>query len=325
MSQASEERGHTSQGRYYAGVPMMSYDLIKELVLAVTLIGVIVLGAAFVMSSPDEPPVTIQSWAQADPLDFVTTATAELAGTSDSAIYGPPYTNGSDGVQWIGPFSPQQFFGNALHLDTAHQFVLDPLTVVAGSSGELHDALATYTSASADQQAAWTSAYADALDSATVADGTVIVAAGDYGPVPVLMSNELAIARSGSLDGLLVSGPRFYQTNYSAPLLFLGDGEYLSNQAEDQHLSGDQWGMMNETGSYPGQVWLLPVTLWYQIPPFDAAANADLLVMLTVVVLLLVLLLMPFIPILRDIPRWIPIHRLIWRRSALADPGPERK
>jgi uncharacterized membrane protein len=83
--------------------------------------------------------------------------------------------------------------------------------------------------------------------------------------------------------------------------------------------------MVNETGSYPGQVWLLPVSFWYQISPFDTAANADLLIMLIVGVLLLVLVFVPFIPILRDIPRWIPIHRLIWRRSALADPGPQRK
>jgi len=27
----------------------------------------------------------------------------------------------------------------------------------------------------------------------------------------------------------------------------------------------------------------------------------------------ILLLLIPFIPGLRDIPRWIPIHRLIWR------------
>jgi hypothetical protein len=26
------------------------------------------------------------------------------------------------------------------------------------------------------------------------------------------------------------------------------------------------------------------------------------------------LALVPFIPILRDIPRWVPIHRLIWRQ-----------
>ena len=27
----------------------------------------------------------------------------------------------------------------------------------------------------------------------------------------------------------------------------------------------------------------------------------------------LLLLLVPFIPGLRDIPRWIPVHRLVWR------------
>jgi hypothetical protein len=27
----------------------------------------------------------------------------------------------------------------------------------------------------------------------------------------------------------------------------------------------------------------------------------------------LLLLLVPFIPGLRDIPRWVPVHRLIWR------------
>lgn len=313
----------SDQGRYYAGIPMMSYDLIKELVLALTVIGVIVLGLAFTLSSPDEPSVTIKSWSQADPVDFVTTATAELAGTSDSAVYGAPYTNGSDAVQWIGPFSPQAFMGNAQHLDTARTFVLDPLSVVAGSSGDLHDALAAWNAATADQQAAWTSAYSDALADATVSGGTVTVASGDYGPVPALIAGELSIAQSGSLDGLLLANPRFYQTNYSAPLLFLGDGGYLSTLAEDNHLAGDQWGMMNETGSYPGQVWLLPVSLWYQISPFDTAANADLLIMLVVGLLLLILIFIPFIPILRDIPRWIPIHRLIWRRSGIA-PEPRK-
>jgi hypothetical protein len=31
-------------------------------------------------------------------------------------------------------------------------------------------------------------------------------------------------------------------------------------------------------------------------------------------ILTLLLVFVPFIPGLRDIPRWIPIHRLIWRR-----------
>ena len=30
------------------------------------------------------------------------------------------------------------------------------------------------------------------------------------------------------------------------------------------HLTGEQWGVMNETGSYPGQPWLWLYTLWYQ-------------------------------------------------------------
>ncbi len=33
--------------------------------------------------------------------------------------------------------------------------------------------------------------------------------------------------------------------------------------------------MMNETGSYPGQVWLWLYTFWYQVPPFNTSVNAD--------------------------------------------------
>ena len=94
----------------------------------------------------------------------------------------------------------------------------------------------------------------------------------------------------------------------------MGDGEYLSGLAADQHLTGDQWGMMNETGLYPGQTWLWLFSFWYQIPPFNTAPNTDLLVIILMIGLTSLLALVPFIPILRDIPRWIPIHKVIWRR-----------
>jgi hypothetical protein len=79
--------------------------------------------------------------------------------------------------------------------------------------------------------------------------------------------------------------------------------------------------MMNETGRYPGQAWLWLYTMWYQVPPFNSdigvlgvsAANADLAVVAVMLVLSLLLIFVPFIPGLRDLPRWIPIHRLIWR------------
>lgn len=304
------------QRRYYRGVPTISYDLIKEFVVAIVVMGLIGLGLAAVFSSPDEPSVNIKSWSTADPVDFVTTASAELAGTSDSAVYGPPYSNGSDAVQAIGPFVPQQWAGDAMHLDTAQTFVLGPLSSTSGNDTALASALSKYKAATADQQQTWITNYSNALANATVAGGTVTVASGDYGPVPDLMAAELKLAQNGSLDGILLTSPgRFYQTNYSAPLLFMGDGGYLASLVQQQHLLGNQWGMMNETGQYPGQTWLWLYTLWYQVPPFNSADNADLLVVLLMGFLTFLLAIVPLIPILRDIPRWIPIHRLIWRRS----------
>jgi hypothetical protein len=74
---------------------------------------------------------------------------------------------------------------------------------------------------------------------------------------------------------------------------------------------------MNETGSYPGQPWLWLYQLWYHVPPFSTslAANVDIWAVYLTGIATLLLLLVPFIPGLRDIPRWIPVHRLIWRRA----------
>jgi hypothetical protein len=36
---------------------------------------------------------------------------------------------------------------------------------------------------------------------------------------------------------------------------------------------GEQWGMMNETGSFAGQVWLWQYTFCYQIKPFSTSAH----------------------------------------------------
>jgi hypothetical protein len=115
------------------------------------------------------------------------------------------------------------------------------------------------------------------------------------------------------LDGLLLSSNHFYQTDYSKPLLFINDGGYASSLAQAQHLTGNEWGMMNETGLYPGQTWLWLYTLCYQLPPFNQVSYGDLLVVLMMVLLTTLLMLVPFIPGLRDIPRLVPIYRLIRR------------
>jgi hypothetical protein len=308
---------------YYHGIRMVPYDLVKEVALALAGTLVLLLILSTVLSSPDVPSVTIQSWAQNDPVDFVTTASAELAGTSTSSNYGPPYNSNSGSVQTWGFFQPQTWAGVHQPVDSAGQFVLMPLQLAAGNSPQLKDALTTYQAASPDQQGKWLTAYTTALGNATVTNGDVAVPVGDYGAVPAMMSSLLRLAQDGALDGLLLASAHFYQTDYTAPLLFMGDSGYFASQAQTQNLTGSQWGVMNETGRYPGQAWLWLYTMWYQVAPFNrpvgqgffgvSAANTDLAIVVVMAVLTLLLILVPFIPGLRDIPRWIPIHRLIWR------------
>ncbi len=310
-----------TQEEYYRGMRMVPYDLVKELVIALGVVALIALVATAFLSSPDVAPITIATWAQQDPVDFVTTATTELAGSSTSAGYGNPYNTAGPGQSW-GPIAPQKWFGTRIPVDSANSFVIQPLQRAAFSNTDLGAALSTWQTASADQQGKWLDAYTKALADATVTEGKVTVAVGDYGSLPTMMSNLLGIAQAGGLDGLLVINGRFYQTDYTQPLLFMGDGGYLAGLADQAHLTGSQWGMMNETGSYPGQTWLWLYTMWYQVPPFTSdsgflglnASNADLGIIILMTVLTIALAMVPFIPGLRDIPRWLPIHRLIWRR-----------
>ena len=308
---------------YYRGVRMMPYDLLKEVTIAMLGVLGVVLVLSAVLSSPDVPSVTLQSWSKADPVDFLTTASGELAGTTVVAGYGAPYNSGSGAVQSWGPLSPQQWAGVHIPINPPNDFVLQPLTQATAGDAELASALTAYSAATSDQQQKWLTSFTTALGTATVAsDGTVTVPSGDYGPVTVLMNRMLTLARSGGLDALLLTSDHFYQTDFSRALLFLDDGGYIATLAEQQKLIGSDWGVMNETGRYPGQAWLWLYTMWYQIPPFNSstgflgisAANTDLAVVGVMLLLTALLLLVPFIPGLRDIPRWIPIHKLIWRR-----------
>ncbi len=311
-----------TQEEYYRGVRMVPYDLVKELTIALSGVGLLAILLAIFLSSPDVPPVTIASWSQTDPVDFVTTATGELAGTTGSAGYGQPYNSTPDVAQTWGPIAPQVWFGVRIPVDSANEFVITPLQRASVSNATLGTALSQWQAAVPDQQSKWLDAYTTALADATFTDGKVTVADGDYGPLPVMMSNLLGIAQTGGLDGLLVINGRFYQTDYTQPLLFLGDSGYLEGLVSDANLAGDKWGVMNETGQYPGQTWLWLFSFWYQVFPFTSdsgfvglnAGNADLGIILIMTALTVLLALVPLIPVLRDIPRWLPLHRLIWRQ-----------
>ncbi len=299
------------------------YDLVKEMVIALVVVSVLTVALAAVLSSPDEKAISLRDWATAAPGDVVATATSELAGTSTSAGYGAPYNTAGPG-QDLGPLHLQRWAGVRIPVDSAQALVIDPLTR-AGGPPALQAALASWTGAPADRQTAWSTAYADALAKAPAGDPTK-VAAGSYGPVPAIAAGELTLARSGGLEGALTSGQTFYASDQTKPLLLLADSTYLADRGQAQHLSGKQWGMMNETGSYPGQAWLWLYTFWYQVSPFSSSGNADALVWGLMVLLTLALVLLPWIPGLRSLPRHLGVHRLIWRRGAgwtpTTAPGP---
>ncbi|HEX9041073.1 MAG TPA: cytochrome b N-terminal domain-containing protein [Trebonia sp.] len=297
--------------------PTRRYDILKEGTIAVVITSVLVVIMAGVLSSPDDPSLSIKTWGTVDPVGLVNTAATELDGSSTSADYGPPYNNGTGAVQQVGPVNWQNLFGITQPVDSARLFVLDPLAVQARSDPALAAALQTYNGASADQQQKWATAY----DTATAPDakkvpfnnGALILPAA--GPVPVMMAGELAMARSGALDSDLLAQRQFYGTDYTKPLLFIADGGYYQQLATDAHLTGDQWGVMNETGSYPGQPWLWLYQMWYHVSPFKSSASVDVWAIYLTSICTLLLLLIPFIPGLRDIPRVVPVHRLIWRTS----------
>jgi hypothetical protein len=301
--------------------PNRRYDILKEGTIAAVVVLALTLGLAAFLSSPDVPPVTIATWARIAPADFLATAASELNGTSETALYGPPYNNQSGSVQRL-LFSPQTIPGVTQPVNAAQDFVLGPLATLAVTDPGVAAPLTAYQAAPSAQQLKWANAYFNAVTNVKFVNGSPVVPAANDGPVPALMAGELTLARSGALDTDLLSQQPFYGTNFTKPLLFLEDGAYFGDQAQALGLTGSQWGVMNESGSYPGQPWLWLYTLWYQVPGWTNSANIDMIAVYMTGAATILLLCVPFIPGLRDIPRLIPVHKLIWRNWDGTPPEP---
>ena len=290
--------------------PTRPYDLIKEFVIALVVVAILAGGLAAVFSSPDEPALTLKSWSTTDPADFVQTSVGELAGTTTSAGYGAPYNTAAEG-QVLGQRKLQKWAGGRIPINPATDFVISPLFILpdAAVKKEVNE----WNVATTDAQTKWATAYADALAKSPKST-SLEDAAGNYGPVPTITTALLNMAQTGALDGALTTSDTPLPTNFTKPMLFIADsGTYFPDLASAQHLSGDQWGVMNETGSWPGQSWLWLFSFFYQVEPFKSSENADTQVMSLLGLLTLLLMFLPLIPLLRRIPYRIPIHRLIWR------------
>ncbi len=295
--------------------PTRRYDLIKEGVVALLILTIIVTALSTLFGSPDDKQITFKQWAVAAPADFFATSVQELAGTSGTAGYGAPYNTASVGVN-LGPIHLAKIMGVTHPIDTVNDFVITPLTTVANAA-PVADALKQWQGSDAKTQSTWATNYDTALSKAN--QDPTKVPAGDFGPVPQLAAGLLTMAQAGSLDGALLSQGNYFQSDYTKQTLFLGDGGYFSDQSTASNLQGSTWGMMNETGRYPGQAWLWLYSFWYQIPPFNNSnshpfgANADAWIMVIMGALSLGLICMPLIPGVRSLPYKIKIHRLVWK------------
>ena len=326
MSRESRKARNEFYARPWAG-KNRHYDIVKEGFIAFIVVGIVVLGCSLLFSAPDDPALTFKGWAADAPDNFYATTVQELAGTSGTATYGPPYNSNSDGVS-LGPIFLQKMGGVTHPIDTANDFVITPLS----SQVEPNDtsaALKAWNAATADQQTAWATAYDTAVQATADDKGDLhldAVAKGDYGPVPDLAKGTLAMAVSGAYDNAMTGQGQFFQTDQTKQLLLMGDGSYMDDKATSLNLQGNTWGMMNEAGSWPGQQWLAFTSVWYQLPAFNApdtqtdgftrvlTDNADVIIAAILVVLLTTFALTPWIPVLRDLPRWIPLQRLVWKQ-----------
>src|SRR5215469_14449089 len=123
------------------------YDILKEGAVATLVVGALTLVMAGVLSSPNVPPVTMRTWGKVAPVDLVYTAATELNGTSGTATYGPPYNNGTNGVQQVGPVNWQKVAGITQPINAAKDFVLIPLASLAKTTPALATAVSTYNAA----------------------------------------------------------------------------------------------------------------------------------------------------------------------------------
>jgi hypothetical protein len=132
---------------------------------------------------------------------------------------------------------------------------------------------------------------------------------GDFGPVPVLVKADLQLAQTGFLEQYLQaveSGHSYHLTN-----IWLYDHPAMLNTAVAEGLTDDQWGMVKERG--------FPVGPWYLILPgvfhveLPGGATGLWFVIYNLLFAAILMFIVPLVPGVRDIPRYLKLYRLIYR------------
>ncbi len=280
----------------------------KYPLIAAALLALIVV-LAFTTGSPNWPRDTIARVSTKDPGGAILAFTQELDGTASS---------------WANTAELKQELGTG---DPGRIFVLDPAGTFAPLLGSrVVQALSTYKQASPDQQRAWATAYEKALGSITPMEGggggmettagpdygRIGTLRGDFGPVPTLLQADLTLAQRGYLESYLVGVNPGH--SFHLPTVWLYDHPSMLNTAVANGLTDDQWGMLKERG--------FPVGPWYLIIPaiihvkLPGGTTGSGFVLWNLLIALLFILAVPLVPGLRDLPRYLGLHRLMYRYPA---------
>ena len=289
---------------------MVSEDFVKHLFSTLVVVIVVVLLASIVFSLPEKQPLTIKGYASANPVPFEQMALRALDGTGQIANYGPPYNHGTGSVESV----LQKIAGIIHPLNAETDFIVKPLAMAASINPSITPNLRTLERASRAQQTRWESAYTAALAKGVYRNGLVLTAKGDYGPLPALMNETLALGKSGLMSGALIRNgsvmTRFDNQNY---LLFL-QGAPLQDDPATQSMAGDHWGLIHPAvNGYPGAWWMTIPTWIYQWGFVANAKAADALALGIGFLFWLALALTPWIPGCSRLPRYLGVHRLIWK------------
>jgi hypothetical protein len=280
----------------------------KYPILAAVLL-LVVASLAALVGSPNYPRASIADAAQSDPGGAVLAFTQELDGTSSSAMNAAEFGMG----------------------DPGQVFVVQPLQRYAPLLGsDVAAALSTYTSATSDQAQQWAAAYDKALGTIMPQGGSgdmggggaggmggvqspdygkIDTLQGDFGPVPTMVKADLQLAQGGYLEQDLQAvdpGHSFHLVN-----IWLYDHPALLNTAVAQGLTDDQWGMVKERGFAVGPWYLIiPAVIHVELPNGSTGQG---FVLDNLAFAFLLLFLVPLIPGIRSLPRYLRLYRLIYR------------
>lgn len=291
---------------------MVPEDFVKHLLSTLAIVAAVVLLASILFGAPEKKPMTIDGYATAHPVAFEQMTLRALDGQGQIASYGPPYNHGTADVQ-----TPLQSAVGVIHpINAATDFVLVPLREAAQVNPAIRASLHAFNTASPHERAVWETHYSKALAQGIYTHGQVRTAPGNYGPLPAMMNALLHLGQSGLMGSALLNEnngsfiTKFDNQNY---VLFL-QGTPLQTAPETQALQGSNWGIIHSAvNGYPGAWWMTIPTWIYQWGFVANSSMPDALALSLGFGFWLLLALIPWIPGLNRVPRYLGVHRLIWR------------